>query len=229
MKDRILIIEDDFSIANLQKDYLEINDMEAVIETDGRAGLEAALNLDFDMILVDVMLPGINGFDICKAIREEKQTPIMIVSAKKEDIDKIRGLGLGANDYMIKPFSPNELVARVKAHIHNYKLLKPEASQDTISHTNLSINKSSHKVYVFEKEIVMTKKEFQLLLFLMEHPNRVWSKESLFEQIWDMDIFDTDVATVVVHVKRIREKLKKAGLATIPIETVWGVGYRFNL
>lgn len=229
MKDRILIIEDDFSIANLQKDYLEINDMEAVIETDGRAGLEAALNFDFDMILVDVMLPGINGFDICKAIREEKQTPIMIVSAKKEDIDKIRGLGLGANDYMIKPFSPNELVARVKAHIHNYKLLKPEASQDTISHTNLSINKSSHKVYVFEKEIVMTKKEFQLLLFLMEHPNRVWSKESLFEQIWDMDIFDTDVATVVVHVKRIREKLKKAGLATIPIETVWGVGYRFNL
>ncbi|WP_081167539.1 response regulator transcription factor [Lactococcus garvieae] len=229
MKDRILIIEDDFSIANLQKDYLEINDMEAVIETDGRAGLEAALNFDFDMILVDVMLPGINGFDICKAIREEKQTPIMIVSAKKEDIDKIRGLGLGANDYMIKPFSPNELVARVKAHIHNYKLLKPEASQDTISHTNLSINKSSHKVYVFEKEIVMTKKEFQLLLFLMEHPNRVWSKESLFEQIWDMDIFDTDVATVVVHVKRIREKLKKAGLSTIPIETVWGVGYRFNL
>ena len=229
MKDKILIIEDDVSIANLQKDYLEINGMDAVIETDGTAGLNTALNLNFDLIIVDIMLPGVDGFEICKAIRNKKQTPIMIVSARKEDIDKIRGLGLGANDYMIKPFSPNELVARVKAHIQNYKILKPKENSDILKIDDLIIHKDSHKVYVLDKEIILTNKEFQLLLFLAEHPNRVWSKESLFEQIWEMDIYDTDVATVVVHIKRLREKFKSVQSPTQPIETIWGVGYRFNL
>lgn len=227
-KNRILIIEDDISIADLEKDYLEINDMEVMIETDGTSGLQTALNLDFDLIIVDIMLPGVSGFEISKAIRNKKQTPIMIVSAKKEDIDKIRGLGLGVNDYMVKPFSPNELVARVKAHINNYKLLKHGIDQEIINVKELSIDKLSHKIYVLDREIIFTNKEFQLLLYLAEHPNRVWSKESLFEQIWDMEVFDTDVATVVVHIKKIREKLKRAQISFEPIETVWGVGYRLN-
>ena len=186
MKPHVLIIEDDPSIADLQKDYLEINDMTVTIEHDGKKGLEAALNEPFDLIILDVMLPTMDGFEICRAIRKKKQTPIMIVSAKKEDIDKIRGLGLGADDYIIKPFSPNELVARAKAHMNRYQL------------------------------------------FLMEHPNRVWNKEELFESVWGFDALDTEVSTVVVHIKRIREKLKKANLSDSPIETLWGSGYRFN-
>lgn len=225
----ILIIEDDPSIAELQKDYLEINNMDVTIECDGKIGLKIALEQDFDLIILDIMLPSMNGFEICKAIREEKQTPLIIVSAKTEDIDKIRGLGLGADDYIIKPFSPNELVARVKAHMNRYQLLSGNNDQPKmIKLANISINVDAHKVYVLEEEIIFTNKEFQLLLFLMEHPNRVWSKEELFERIWDFDVLDTEVATVTVHIKRIREKLRKTKLTELPIETLWGSGYRFN-
>ncbi|MFC4770489.1 response regulator transcription factor [Enterococcus hermanniensis] len=225
----ILIIEDDPSIAELQKDYLEINNMDVTIECDGKIGLKIALEQDFDLIILDIMLPSMNGFEICKAIREEKQTPLIIVSAKTEDIDKIRGLGLGADDYIIKPFSPNELVARVKAHMNRYLLLRGNNYQPKmIKLANISINIDAHKVYVLEEEIIFTNKEFQLLLFLMEHPNRVWSKEELFERIWDFDVLDTEVATVTVHIKRIREKLRKTNLTELPIETLWGSGYRFN-
>lgn len=225
----ILIIEDDPSIAELQKDYLEINNMDVTIECDGKIGLKIALEHDFDLIILDIMLPSMNGFEICKAIREEKQTPLIIVSAKTEDIDKIRGLGLGADDYIIKPFSPNELVARVKAHMNRYQLLSGNNDQPKmIKLANISINIDAHKVYVLEEEIIFTNKEFQLLLFLMEHPNRVWSKEELFERIWDFDVLDTEVATVTVHIKRIREKLRKTKLTELPIETLWGSGYRFN-
>lgn len=225
----ILIIEDDPSIAELQKDYLEINNMDVTIECDGKIGLKIALEHDFDLIILDIMLPSMNGFEICKAIREEKQTPLIIVSAKTEDIDKIRGLGLGADDYIIKPFSPNELVARVKAHMNRYQLLSGNNDRPKmIKLANISINIDAHKVYVLEEEIIFTNKEFQLLLFLMKHPNRVWSKEELFERIWDFDVLDTEVATVTVHIKRIREKLRKTKLTELPIETLWGSGYRFN-
>lgn len=229
MSVQILIIEDDPSIANLQKDYLEINAMEATIAKTGVSGLQLALSNDYDLILLDVMLPGMDGFEICRRIREKKQTPIMMVSAKKEDIDKIRGLGLGADDYMVKPFSPNELVARVKAHINRYQSLRPKEEQDVIELQGMRIDKSAHRVFVHEEEVLFTHKEFKLLLFLAERPNRVWNKEELFERLWDFEAFDTDVATVVVHIKRIREKLKKANLDSIPIETVWGSGYRFNI
>lgn len=228
MTKKILIIEDDPSIANLQKDYLEINQMTAIIEHDGQKGLVTALEQEFDLIILDIMLPNMDGFEICKQIRQHKQTPIMIVSAKKEDIDKIRGLGLGADDYMIKPFSPSELVARVQAHIKRYQLLTDNQHDEWIKADNLMIDKAAHKVFVFDQEVSLTSKEFSLLLFLAEHPNRVWPKEQLFEQVWGMDSLETEVSTVVVHIKRIREKLKEKQLSVSPIETLWGSGYRFN-
>jgi len=225
---KILIIEDDESIANLQKDYLEINEMEVTIETDGKKGLQSALNYPYDLIIVDLMLPGMDGFEICKQIRLKKQLPIMIASAKKEDFDKVRGLGLGANDYLVKPFSPNELVARVKAHIARYQSIQPNPTTSILEIQDIRIDQSAHKVFVLEQEVIFTNKEFALLLFLAEHPNRVWNKEELFEKIWGFDVLDTEVSTVVVHIKRIREKLKQANLSSSPIETIWGSGYRFN-
>ncbi|MFD2306370.1 response regulator transcription factor [Enterococcus termitis] len=228
-KSRILLIEDDASIAELQKDYLEINQMEAEISSDGLAGLNRALNETFDLIVVDIMLPSMDGFEICRRIREKKNIPLMIVSAKKEDIDKIRGLGLGADDYLTKPFSPSELVARVQAHIKRYQLLTgSDQPNDTIERGQIVIDKGARRVYVLGKELFFTTKELDLLLFFMEHPNRVWMKEQLFRQVWDMDDLDGDIYTVVVHVGRIREKLKKGNLSEIPIETIWGSGYRFN-
>lgn len=229
MKEKILIIEDDLSIANLQKDYLEINEMQVQVATDGQAGLHLALREDFDLIIVDVMLPGLDGFEICRQIRQQKQTPIMIVSAKKEDIDKIRGLGLGANDYLSKPFSPNELVARVKAHIARYRSVAQLNEPQLLECKELKVDVNAHKVWVKQQELTLTTKEYQLLVFLMQHPNRVWQKEQLFEQVWGMDLLDTEVSTVVVHIKRIREKLRHAQLEQCPIETLWGSGYRFNM
>lgn len=226
---KILIIEDDLSIAQLQKDYLEINHFAVHIETDGKKGLHAALAEPFDLILLDIMLPSLDGFELCKEIRRHLQTPIMIVSAKREDIDKIRGLGLGANDYMIKPFSPNELVARVKAHIARYESLsEPPQQNPLIEIDQLKIDPLAHKVCVLNQEILLTSKEFKLLLFFAQHPNRVWTKEELFEKVWGLDVLETDVATVVVHIKRIREKLRQANYPTPVIETIWGSGYRLN-
>ncbi|NKC68956.1 response regulator transcription factor [Vagococcus fluvialis] len=230
MSQTILIIEDDPSIANLQKDYLEIDNFDVTIETNGLAGKELALTTDYDLIILDIMLPGIDGFEICKAIRKEKLVPILIVSAKKEEIDKIRGFGLGADDYMIKPFSPSELVARVKAHITRYQKLTNlnHVTNEVIESHDLTINQLSRQVFVRNTEVIFTPKEFDLLVYLAEHPKRVFEKEQLFETIWGQDSLDTELATIVVHIKRIREKLKKAELNPIPIETIWGSGYRFN-
>ncbi|MEK5330632.1 MULTISPECIES: response regulator transcription factor [unclassified Lysinibacillus] len=229
MPSRILIIEDDISIAELQRDYLEIHDIEAEIITDGSEGLSRALNEPFDLIVVDLMLPSMNGFEICRRIREKKNIPLIIVSAKKEDIDKIRGLGLGADDYITKPFSPSEFVARVQAHSKRYKQLTgTEQTKDYLEMNNIIVDKAARKVFVLGQEVIFTTKEFDLLVFFMEHPNRVWTKEQLFRQLWYMDDLDGDVFTVVVHVGRIRDKLKKGKLSELPIETIWGSGYRFN-
>lgn len=229
MPSTILIIEDDISIAELQRDYLEIHQIEAVIETDGLEGMNRALNEPFDLIVIDLMLPSMNGFEICRRIREKKNIPLMIVSAKKEDIDKIRGLGLGADDYMTKPFSPSELVARVQAHIKRYKQLTgTEQTQDNLEMKSIVVDKAARRIFVLGQEVIFTTKEFDLLVFFMEHPNRVWTKEQLFRQLWYMDDLDGDVFTVVVHVGRIRDKLKKGKLSELPIETIWGSGYRFN-
>jgi DNA-binding response OmpR family regulator len=226
---KILIIEDDVSIAELEMDYLQINGFQVHIENNGEKGLLKARTEDYDLIILDLMLPGIGGFDICKRIRLEKEIPIIIVSAKKEDVDKMRGLGLGADDYMTKPFSPNELVARVKAHISRYERLssgsKP-ADREVIEVRGISIDKTSRKIYVNGKEIEFTSKEFELLLLLVNNPNRVFSKEELFERIWGLDPIG-GIATVTVHIRRLREKIEFDPSNPEYIETIWGVGYRF--
>ncbi len=226
---RILIIEDEESIAELEKDYLELSDFTVEIETNGEAGLESALSRDFDLIILDLMLPGIDGFEICKKIRAEKNTPVIIVSAKKDDIDKIRGLGLGADDYMTKPFSPSELVARVKAHMSRYERLTSHRSEnDLIDIRGIKIDKTARRVWVNGEEKQFTTKEFDLLTFMVSNPNRVYSKEELFRNIWDQDSVG-DIATVTVHIKKIREKIEIDSSKPQYIETIWGVGYRFRV
>lgn len=227
---RILIIEDEEAIAEIEKDYLELSDFEVVIEEDGEKGLEKALNEDFDLILLDVMLPGKDGFEICRQVREKKKIPILIVSAKKDDIDKIRGLGLGADDYLSKPFSPSELVARVKAHIARYTRLVDSSSEKSsfIDIRGIRIDRNARRVFVNDEEKTFTTKEFELLAFLAEHPNHVFSKEDLFREVWEMESVG-DIATVTVHIKKIREKIEADTANPQYIETIWGVGYRFRL
>ena len=227
---RILIVEDEESIAELEKDYLELSGFEVEIENDGTNGLARALAEDFDLFILDLMLPGIDGFEICKEIREKKNTPILMVSAKKDDIDKIRGLGLGADDYITKPFSPSELVARVKAHLARYERLigtnVPEG--DIVEIRGIKIDKTARRVWVNGEEKQFTTKEFDLLTFLAENPNHVFTKEELFREIWDMESIG-DIATVTVHIKKIREKIEMNTAKPQYIETIWGVGYRFKL
>ena len=227
---KILIVEDEEAIADLEKDYLELSDFEVTIENNGDQGLETALSGDYDLVLLDLMLPGIDGFEVCKKIREEKDIPIIMVSAKKDDIDKIRGLGLGADDYMTKPFSPSELVARVKAHMARYDRLvgSNQKVNDMIEIRGLKIDKTARRVYVDGEERVFTTKEFDLLTFLAENPNHVYSKEELFREIWDMDSIG-DIATVTVHIKKIREKIEFDTAKPQYIETIWGIGYRFKI
>ena len=227
---RILIIEDEESIAELEKDYLELSGFEVEIENDGEAGLTKALHEDFDLLILDLMLPGVDGFEICRKVREVKNTPIIMVSAKKEDIDKIRGLGLGADDYITKPFSPSELVARVKAHLERYRRLVSSNTQenDVVEIRGLKIDKTARRVYLNGEEKAFTTKEFDLLTFLASHPNRVFTKEELFNKIWDMESLG-DIATVTVHIKKIREKIELNTAKPQYIETIWGVGYRFKM
>ena len=227
---RILIIEDEEAIADLEKDYLELSDFEVEIEHTGDEGLQKALKEDFDLIILDLMLPGMDGFEVCKKIREEKNIPILMVSAKKDDIDKIRGLGLGADDYMTKPFSPSELVARVKAHMARYDRLvgSTQKTNDIVEIREIRIDKTARRVYVDGEEKTFTTKEFDLLTFLAENPNHVFTKEELFREIWDMDSIG-DIATVTVHIKKIREKIEFDTAKPQYIETIWGVGYRFKV
>ena len=227
---KILIVEDEEAIADLEKDYLELSDFEVTIENTGDKGLEAALSGHYDLVILDLMLPGVDGFEVCKQIREEKDIPIIMVSAKKDDIDKIRGLGLGADDYMTKPFSPSELVARVKAHMARYDRLvgSNQKVNDIIEIRGLKIDKTARRVYVDGEERVFTTKEFDLLTFLAENPNHVYSKEELFREIWDMDSIG-DIATVTVHIKKIREKIEFDTAKPQYIETIWGIGYRFKI
>lgn len=227
---KILIIEDEESIADLEKDYLELSGFEVEIEGRGDTGLEKAMENDYDLLILDLMLPGIDGFEICKEIRSQKNIPIIMVSAKKEDIDKIRGLGLGADDYITKPFSPSELVARVKAHLERYNRLVGTGipKNDILEIRGIKIDKTARRVWVNKEEKAFTSKEFDLLVFLAENPNRVFSKADLFREIWDMESTG-DIATVTVHVKKIREKIELNTANPQYIETIWGVGYRFKV
>lgn len=227
---KILIIEDEVAIADLEKDYLELSGFGVTIEHTGDGGLKRALEEDFDLVVLDLMLPGMDGFEVCKQIREKKDIPILMVSAKKDDIDKIHGLGLGADDYMTKPFSPSELVARVKAHMARYNRLvnTNQKNNDIVEIRGIRIDKTARRVYVEGEEKNFTTKEFDLLTFLAENPNHVFTKEELFRKIWDMDSVG-DIATVTVHIKKIREKIESNSNKPQYIETIWGVGYRFKV
>lgn len=227
---KILIVEDEVAIADLEKDYLELSGFEVMLEYTGDAGLKRALEEDIDLLILDIMLPNMDGFDICKEVRQKKDIPIIMVSAKKEDISKIRGLGFGADDYMTKPFSPSELVARVKAHLERYQRLVGSARKinDVIEIRGLKIDKTARRVYVDGEEKAFTTKEFDLLTFLAENPNRVYKKDELFREIWDLESVG-DIATVTVHIKKIREKIEKNTSKPEYIETIWGVGYRFHM
>ena len=225
---RILIIEDDQGIAELERDYLEANGFSADIAVDGKTGEKKALEDAYDLILLDIMLPGRDGFQICRTIRETKDIPILMVSARQEDIDKIRGLGLGADDYIVKPFSPNELVARVKGHLAWYEqLTSREVHRDVLHYGDLEIDESGHRVFVKGKEVTLPNKEFELLLFFAKNPGIVFSKETLFDRVWGSEALG-ETATVSVHVNRIREKIEEDTANPRYIETVWGAGYRFR-
>lgn len=226
----ILIIEDDIGIAELERDYLEANGITSEIAANGELGLQKALHQNYDLILLDVMLPGMDGFSICRAVREQKNIPILLVSARREDIDKIRGLGLGADDYIGKPFSPSELVARVKAHINRYERLTTSGVSNhglVFTVGDLEVHIDSRRVIRNQKEIVLANKEFDLLAFLIENPDVVFSKETLFDRIWGMEPMG-ETSTVTVHINRIREKIEPDPSNPRYIETVWGVGYRFR-
>ena len=227
---KVLIVEDEEAIAEIEKDYLKLSGFEVTVKSDGESGLESAMGEDYDICILDVMLPGVDGFEICRQVREKKNIPIIMVSAKKEDIDKIRGLGVGADDYMTKPFSPSELVARVKAHLARYERLVSSSKEnnDVIEIRGIKIDKTARRVFVNGEEKVFTTKEFDLLTFLAQHPNHVYTKDELFKEIWDMDSIG-DIATVTVHIKKIREKIEFDTSKPQYIETIWGVGYRFKV
>lgn len=227
-----MIVEDELPIAELEKDYLELSDFEVTIATDGLEGEKMAMTGEYDLLILDVMLPGRDGFEICQHFRQKYLMPVIMVSAKKEDIDKIHGLGLGADDYMTKPFSPSELVARVKAHLNRYEVLIEQtneqvAENEVITTGELRIDKTARRVFVRGEEKTFTTKEFDLLYFFAQNPNRVFKKEELFQQIWGFTSVG-DIATVTVHIKKIREKIEKDSSDPQYIETIWGVGYRFK-
>ena len=228
---RVLLVEDDELIAELERDFLEASNFQVEIELDGERGLKKALRGDYDALILDVMLPGENGFEICRKVRRSLNLPVIMVTAKKEDVDKIRGLGLGADDYIVKPFSPAELVARVHSHIKMHERLleeKRENQKSVIQIDDIAVYPGERRVYKNEEEIFLTNKEFELLLFFIENPNIVFSKDALFDRIWGMDSAGS-TATVTVHINRLREKIEKDVSDPRLIETVWGAGYRFKL
>ncbi len=225
---KILIIEDDMQIASLEKDFLEINGYEVTIETDGHKGLKEAMTKQYQLIIVDIMLPNINGYDILMMIREKLNIPFIVVSARSDDMDKIKGIELGADDYMTKPFNPNELVARVKNQLSRYdRLLNVSTQHGVIEFNGVQINEESRRVFVNNKEVTMTTTEFDILLFFMKNPDIVHSKQTIFERVWGEDEYG-DIGTVPVYVQKIRKKIEKDYTHPKIIETVWGVGYRFN-
>lgn len=229
MMEKILLVEDDCDIAELERDYLELNGFVVDMEVSGRKGLERALAEDYDLLILDVMLPELDGLSICKTVREQKEIPILLVTARKEDIDKIRGLSVGADDYIVKPFSPNELVARVRAHLARYQRLMAAAAvrlpKEELIHGSLRLLPGERRVFLAGQEVHLPNREFELLEFFLEHPAQVFSKEEIFEALWGADAVG-DISTVAVHVKRLREKIETA--EECYIETVWGTGYRLN-
>ncbi|MBR6366494.1 MAG: response regulator transcription factor [Lachnospiraceae bacterium] len=228
---KILIVEDEVSIAQLERDYLQVSGYDVEVATEGDKGLQLVMHESYDLVILDLMLPGVDGYEICRRLRSISEVPVIVVSAKKEDSDKIRVFGLGADDFMTKPFSPSELVARVNAHMSRYDRLvnaaKDRRNEDILEVRDLSFDRAARRVLLYGKEITLTQKEYDLLLFLAEHPNTVFTKEDLFRNIWGFEVVG-DTATVTVHVKKIREKIEIDPTKPKYIETIWGVGYRFH-
>lgn len=226
---RILIVEDDVDIAAIERDYLELGGYSVTIAPDGTVGLDKALSEPFDLLLLDVMLPGVDGFTICKTVRAEKDIPILMVTARGEDVDKIRGLGFGADDYIEKPFSPSVLVARVKAHLAQYARLKPAADTPQIMIAGpLTADPAARRIMKNGVELSLKNKEYELLLFLMRHPEQVFSREDLYELIWGLESMGDNI-TVAVHINRLREKIEDTPSDPKLLQTVWGVGYRLHV
>ena len=228
--DKVLIIEDELTTAELEKNYLELTGFEVTVESNGNSGLQQALSGNYQLIILDLMLPGLDGVEICKRIRETSEIPIIMISSKTEVVDKIRGFGVGANDYLTKPFDPGELVARVRSHLERYQKLTGRSAQtknEVIVTGGLKIDRTARRVFVDDVEKFLTTKEFDLLYFLASYPNHVFSKEELLQEVWDGNPIGADIATVTVHVKKIREKIEKDTQNPKYIETVWAVGYRF--
>ena len=227
--DKVLIIEDELTTAELEKNYLELTGFEVTVESNGNSGLQQALSGNYQLIILDLMLPGLDGVEICKRIRETSEIPIIMISSKTEVVDKIRGFGVGANDYLTKPFDPGELVARVRSHLERYQKLTGRSAQtknEVIVTGGLKIDRTARRVFVDDVEKFLTTKEFDLLYFLASYPNHVFSKEELLQEVWDLNPIGADIATVTVHVKKIREKIEKDTQNPKYIETVWAVGYR---
>lgn len=225
---RILIIEDDTDIAEIERDYLKLSGFEVVIYSDGNSGFEAARTQHFDLLILDLMLPGIDGFTICRELRAISDIPILMVTARREDVDKIRGFGFGADDYVEKPFSPSVLVARVKAHLTRYERYRPVEKEEKsqLVFDDICLNTETHRLFVGETEVSLKNKEYELLLFLMQHPDQLFGREDLYEHIWGLESMGDNI-TVAVHINRLREKIEKDPQNPRYLQTVWGAGYRF--
>ncbi|WP_088105424.1 response regulator transcription factor [Halalkalibacter urbisdiaboli] len=222
----VLIVDDEWNMRNLVRLYLSNCNYEVHEAKDGYEALTKIDNKTFDLVILDVMMPGLDGWAVCKKIRETKQIPILMLTARTDTKDKVHGLTIGADDYLVKPFDPNELSARVQALLRRAKFVEHAQQQSkviTVAEMVLDVDK--REVYIHDSSIDLTPKEFDLLQVLIEHPGRVYSRDVLLEQIWGYDYIG-DVRTVDTHVKNVREKVRKAGLSYNPIETVWGVGYK---
>lgn len=224
--EKILIVEDDNDLANLIKDYLSIDGYIGIIAADGKKAIELAKNEEFSLVILDIMLPFVDGITVCRNIRETSHIPIIMLSAKSGEMDKILSLGVGADDYMTKPFSPMELIARVKAHLRRENFTERHTLDDNIiSYGPLKIYPKRYKVILDEKELTLTTREFQVLDFFTKNAGQVFSKEQLYENVWGQSEF-MDENTIAVYVKRLREKLGIIGQKSI--KTVWGIGYKWE-
>lgn len=226
-EEKVLVVEDEQEIRELIRDYLEVEGFEVAMAADGEEGLEQFNTYEPDIIVLDIMLPKIDGMEICKTIRNKSNIPILMLSAKKSDVDKVLGLGLGADDYMTKPFSPKELVARIKAQLRRYKeLSQTNVQKNSLEFKDLKIDLDAYNVFLEGKKIQLSAKEFEILKFLALNPERVYSREQIFDQIWGFNEYG-DINTVTVHIRKIREKIEQDSSNPEYIETVWGVGYKF--
>ena len=226
---RILIVEDEESIAELEKDYLELSGFEVEIENNGETGLKRGMEEDFDLLILDLMLPGVDGFEICKKIREVKNTPIIMVSAKKDDIDKIRGLGLGADDYITKPFNPVEVIARVRSQLRRYMQLGGGSPKKEDGYTvgGIELNDKTKQVLAEGNEVSLTPTEFEILKLLMKNAGAVLSPKEIYENVWGGDAFGAE-STVAVHIRHLREKIEINPSEPKYLKVVWAHGYKLE-